>query len=79
MTENQKPLEKAEELFTQCVLMVKDISDLKLRNEKFEEAKKSAKLLIEINIKYWLEVEREYANILEITKMGEKALPKDDN
>ena len=78
MTENQKPLEKAEELFTQCVLMVKDISDLKLRNEKFEEAKKSAKLLIEINIKYWLEVEREFATILEITKMGVNAL-QDDN
>jgi hypothetical protein len=78
MTENQKPLEKAEELFTQCVLMVRDISDLDERVKKFEEAKKSAKLLIEMNMKYWLEVEREFATILEITKMGVNAL-QDDN
>lgn len=76
MNENQNPLEKAEELFTQCVLMVRDISDLDERVKKFEEAKKSAKLLIEMNLKYWLEVEREFATILEITKMGVNALPK---
>jgi hypothetical protein len=78
MIENQNPLEKAEELFTQCVLMVRDISDLDERVKKFEESKKSAKLLIEMNLKYWLEVEREFATILDITKMGVNAL-QDDN